>query len=537
MFPPEIWTRIMEWVDEDSATLGALVQVSHIIRELVYDLRPMSHPHRFLWLARHGFLRREHLPGRLLGRARASPALRMVAVKSGCPETIRLICGQPRRSGLPWLWRERLRVRAGRRETTMDQAQRLAHRWTVQEVLWTGNYGVLRESEDRMWWSWDRGTDVVNVHQTLVTGVGVGYPRYSLYRGSYNHGGLDRARKPIPEGIRKVQLPPVIDVESLWKVWQASPELAADVLERFVVCVYGVYPQTRMPGFAEFLRDRAGKRPRFRAVGLDGCEYYTLNYVTSWDRVRVLLMAHGLEPPEKYARESILPNYSCRDLVQFVYPGRTPRMPTDPEAVEWLISARYFDSRYAVNPSVVQLDRQLAHVMYPDLVRRVMPDVWKQSSLEMALRINPEFLVQFPDTEVMIADMCSSCSPASESDERPSCIRDFRVIKNMETLQRVMANGSYSESDCVVCYIMRDARFRYLGQSSYNPDWAPRCRGYGWVLTHMLELHGETASMLLAEWWRNTARAGQVKSPNEYERQALIRAGYIHYGSLPVFRN
>ena len=525
MFPPEIWTRIMGWVDEDRATLGALAKVSHMMRELVCDLRPVSHPHRFLWLARHGLLRLEHLPGRLLGRARASPAIRRAAVEGGCPETIRLICQR-----LPWLWRERLRVRNGRRETPMDQAQRLVHRWTVQEVLWTGNYEILRESENRIWWSWNRGTDVVNVHQTLVTGVRAGYPRYSLYRGSYNHGGLDRARKPIPEGIRKVQLPPVIDVESLWKVWQASPELAADVLERFVVCVYGVYPQTRMPGFAEFLRDRAGKRPRLRVVARDGCKY-TLDYVTSWDRVRILLMAHGLEPPGICAHTGILPNYSCRDLVQFVYPGRTPRMPTDREAMKWLISARYFDSRYTVDPNVVQADYQLAHVMYPDLVQHVTPDVWRQGTLETALKINPEYLVQFPDTQVMVADMCSSCSPSS-------CIRDFRVIKNMETLQRVMANGSYLDSDCVVCHIMRDSRFRYLGRLSYDDlNWAPRCRGYGWVLTHMLELHGEIVSKLLAEWWRNIVREGPVKSPNEYERQALIRAGYIHYGSLPVFRN
>jgi hypothetical protein len=506
MFPSEVWRRVLEWVSEDTETLQNVSRCSHGLRDVVDGLRPMSHPDRFLWLARHGLLRARHLGRRLLGRARCSKAIREAAIEGGSPESIRLLCGSPRK--LPWIHRERLRVCAGLRET--DRERRLQHAWTVQEVLYTRNYSALLESPDRTWWRWDQNPYVVNVKS--------GYIVVEEYGGSRPR---ERSLQPIKG---EYSLPPVIDIDSLHRVWRENKDVAAQVVERFAVAVPCTHIQERAQEFMEWLYTL---RQSLRDIWINNSGGPKGNAVIyhGWvapRKVHVLFQLHDLEPVDERAiHMDLIPWYISLDVAKQFYQHTTIRTSwgaTNPQVVEYLHSVGHYNTCHP-------LYRQLASIVRPDLVERVPQYRLDNSTLERMLAVNPRALRDHPEVWAP-TQAWSGCKLHMYH----ANVRDLRSVQDRETLDLLLADGNYLETECRHCCTGDEGQWAH---GNWVVSWAPRCFGYRWLLVQMLKLHKYKVSTLLWEWWKQT-REGPDLLPNEHERAALVQAGYIHYEWLFV---
>lgn len=139
MFPVEAWTRIFEYLDDQS--LRAVADTAYELQWVVDQMHGSADPERYRWLAMKGLLRKRHFAGdpEMLRRARMSPILRNMAVVSGHPETILLLTAGSRVSWaryadfwamsmivrpLFWHQREFLRVRMGMPESPRDRVLR-----------------------------------------------------------------------------------------------------------------------------------------------------------------------------------------------------------------------------------------------------------------------------------------------------------------------------------------------------------------------------------------------------------------------------
>lgn len=91
MFPVEAWTRIFEYLDDQS--LRTVADTAYVLRWVVDQMRGPTDPERYKWLAAKGLLRKRHFAGepKMLRLARMSPILRNMAVLGGHPETILIL--------------------------------------------------------------------------------------------------------------------------------------------------------------------------------------------------------------------------------------------------------------------------------------------------------------------------------------------------------------------------------------------------------------------------------------------------------------